>query len=40
LHENGDEFQPQQLEVYDGDYLFIENVAFGKQQKLTTNFVL
>ena len=40
MHENGDEFQPQQLDVYDGDYLFIENVAFGKQQKLTTNFVL
>jgi hypothetical protein len=40
LYENGDVFQPQQLEVPNMDYLFIEGVAFGKQQKLTTNFIL
>lgn len=40
LFEGEDAFQPQQLDVYNGDYLFIENVAFGKQHKVHTNFVL
>jgi hypothetical protein len=40
LFEGEDAFQPQQLDVCNGDYLFIENVAFGKQQKVQTNFVL
>ena len=40
LYENEDIFQAQQLDVCNGDYLFIEDVAFGKYQKVTTNFIL
>jgi hypothetical protein len=40
LFEGDDVFQPQQLDVCNGDYLFIEDVAFGKKQKVRTNFIL
>lgn len=40
LYENGDVFKPHQLDFHNGDYLFIEDVTFGKQQKVTTNFIL
>jgi hypothetical protein len=40
LYENGDPFQPQQLSVENGAHLFIEDVAFAKDQKINTNFIL
>jgi hypothetical protein len=40
LYENDDIFYPYQLEINNGDYLFIENVAFAKAKKVKSNFVL